>query len=451
MRQKIPLLLSGLAVLILLAVGLSFVPSIHGKIVARVYLLRDSLVYAIHPPQEVAFVPTQQGLLATLTGEPSDIPTSTALPTDVATSTPTPTPLPSSQILSNVPYVGQCNRWNYCGPANLAMALQYWGWKGTPDDIATVIKPGENNSSLDFIQRGHSDVNVMPYEMVDFVNDHTSYKALYRYGGDLTLLKRMIVAGFPVITENGLVSRDSFTGNTAWSGHFAFATGYDDSQQTITWQDSYGNLCVGDPDQIYKAGHNVPAKYSDYVGLWRDFDFVFLVVYPADRETDVTAALGPWADPNWAAQHALDMSNQDIQTLTGDDLFFAYFNKGTSLTALFRYGEAAQAYDYAYSNVYPNLPNNSHLPFRIMWYQTGPYWAYYYTSRYQDVINLADTNLTNRINPPETLEESLYWRAMAEYQLGQTGAAVADIQKAYYYNKNMQAIQAAMQQWGVSP
>jgi len=107
MRKKIPLLLSGLAVLILLAVGLYFVPSIHGKIAARLYLLRDTLIYAIHPPKELAFVPTQQGLLATITGEPSDTPTSTPLPTDVATSTPTTTPLPSSDILSNVPFVGQ--------------------------------------------------------------------------------------------------------------------------------------------------------------------------------------------------------------------------------------------------------------------------------------------------------------------------------------------------------
>ena len=44
----------------------------------------------------------------------------------------------------------------------------------------------------------------MPYEMVDFVNEHTTYKAMFRYGGDLDLLKRLIAAGFPVITEKGI-------------------------------------------------------------------------------------------------------------------------------------------------------------------------------------------------------------------------------------------------------
>jgi tetratricopeptide (TPR) repeat protein len=450
MRKKILIVISGLAVLLVAAVGLYSLPPIRSRLAPRLDLLRIGIIYAVHPPQDVVFVPTQQAMLTTVpttTVQPASSPTPTTVPVDIATPTPSTTPLPSSNILSNVPYVDQCNRWNYCGPANLAMALKYWGWNGTRDDIAAAIKPGEDDPNLDFIQRGHSDVNVMPYEMVDYVNDNTSLKAYYAYGGDLTLLKRLISAGFPVITENGLVSRDS-AGHTAWSGHFAFATGYDDATQTITWQDSYPNLCQGN---TYQHGHNVPAKYSDYVGLWRDFDYVFIIIYPADKETEATAALGPWSDPNWAAQHALDMADQDIQTLSGDDLFFAYFNKGTSLAALFRYGEAAQAYDYAYLTLYPNLPEDKYRPYRIMWYQTGPYWAYFYTSRYQDVIKLADNNLTNQIFPPETLEESLYWRALAESQLGQYGTAIEDIKKAHYYNKNMQVVLQVMQEWGVSP
>jgi len=93
-------------------------------------------------------------------------------------------------ILANFPYVDQMNRYNYCGPANLAMALEYWGWTGIPgslleprDQIATVVKPGENDPSKNFIDRGNTDVNVMPYELVDFVNIDTPYKALFRYGG----------------------------------------------------------------------------------------------------------------------------------------------------------------------------------------------------------------------------------------------------------------------------
>jgi hypothetical protein len=28
-------------------------------------------------------------------------------------------------------------RYNYCGPANLTMALEYWGWKGDPTSNLT--------------------------------------------------------------------------------------------------------------------------------------------------------------------------------------------------------------------------------------------------------------------------------------------------------------------------
>ncbi len=446
MHSRITKFLLGLAVFVLTAVGLYFIPPIRQRLAPRLDNLRARLVYAIRPPQNVVFVPTQQALLATSTASPAPTSTLTALATQIVTATSTSLPLPGRVILSDIPYVDQCNRWNYCGPANLAMALQYWGWKGTRDVIAAVVKPGANDPSLDFIQAGHSDVGVMPYELVDYVNDHTQYRALYRYGGNLDLLRHLIATGFPVITENGLISRDS-TGHTAWAGHFAFATGYDDSAQSLIWQDSYPNACQGD---TYKLGHNVASKYEDFLELWRDFDYVFIVVYPADRETDLLNALGPWSDYNWAAQNALDTNNQEIQTLSGDDLFFAYFDKGTSLVALFEYGEAAVAYDYAYGSLYPALPKDTHLPYRVMWYQTGPYWAYYYTSRYQDVIDLANSNLET-LSAPETLEESLYWRAMGEYQLKEYGAAVADIKQAYYYNKNMQAILSVIQQWGVSP
>ena len=58
--------------------------------------------------------------------------------------------------------------------------------------------------SMDFIERSQTDVNVMAYELVDYVNDYTSLKALWRVGGDLELLKRLIAAGFPVIAEKGI-------------------------------------------------------------------------------------------------------------------------------------------------------------------------------------------------------------------------------------------------------
>ncbi len=60
----------------------------------------------------------------------------------------TATPLPERVILDGVVYVDQRERWNYCGPANLAMALNFWGWPGDRDDVARVVKPGINDPDL---------------------------------------------------------------------------------------------------------------------------------------------------------------------------------------------------------------------------------------------------------------------------------------------------------------
>jgi hypothetical protein len=66
--------------------------------------------------------------------------------------------------------------------------------------------------------------------------------------------------------------------------------------------------------------------------------------------------------------------------LTGIDQFLAWFNKGTRYSLLTDYGQGAQAYDQAFT-LYNAIPEKDR-PYRIMWYQTGPYKAYFYTSRY---------------------------------------------------------------------
>ena len=467
MLKRIPRVLQillGLAVLVLLAIGLYFVPPVHAKLAWRVNYLRESIIYFFHPPQNVTFQPSglsqptpTVGVTPTISATDTPMPAPTQLDTD--TPTITSTPVPGSVILAKVPFVDQMGRYNYCGPANLTMTLEYWGWKGDPtsnlaprDQVAAVIKPGENNPDLNFVDRGQSDVNVMPYEMVDFVNQNTTYKALFRYGGDLDLLKRLIAAGFPVITEKGIYEPLLPENTVQWGGHYALTTGYDDVKKEFTWQDSYIPL----PTSV---GKNTKTSYDDYLSGWRSFDYVFIVVYPADHETELDQVLGPWADQYWAAQHALDIANQEIQsqTLTGNDLFFAMFNQVTSYVSLQNpdYGKAGAAYDQAntyYNNqlIQIDKSNNVPLPYRIMWYETAPYYAYYFTGRYQDVINLAEVNL-NKIMATRSLEESWVWEARAEYALGNYDTAYADMRKALYYHPGFQPALDMFALWGISP
>jgi len=85
----------------------------------------------------------------------------------------------------------------------------------------------------------------------------------------------------------------------------------------------------------------------------------------------------------------------------------------------------------------------------MMWYQTGPYKAYFYSARYQDVIDLANVTLKTISDP--TLEETLYWRGMAEQAVGQTNAAIADLQQANHLNPKMAVIIQALENLGLTP
>jgi len=415
--------------------------------------LRARIKYALNPPDEAVFIPQEQvapivaATLEALTPTPEALPSPTptppppgptGTPLPSATLTQTPTPPPAQVVLDGVVYVDQHNRWNYCGPANLTMALNFWGWPGTRDDVAAIVKPGIDDPDLDFIQRGKFDKNVMPYEMANFVTDHTEYNALVRSGGDIDLVKRLIAAGFPVLVEKGYYEAD-YTGKIAWMGHYLFTTGYDDDQGVFTVQDAY-----------LKPGKDMQVDYQTYIEGWRSFNYIFMLVYPPDKEAQVMELLGPWADPAWADQNALEIAEAETQTQEGIDQFFAWFNKGSSQVNLLRYDDAAQSFDQAFA-LYSQLGDDENQrPYRILWYQTGPYWAYFYTGRYQDTINLANTTLNETISEP-TLEESLYWRGQAYLALGQTDDAIADFLETVRLNPNFGPGLAMLSQLGVNP
>lgn len=376
--------------------------------------------YSLNPPEQAVFVPeagseigesvvTPFAPSATLppiitpTQTPTEVgPTPTPEPT--ATATPVPTPLPVAITLQGVRYEDQHGKWSYCAPANLSMLLSYWDWEGDRDVTGPYLKPYDR------------DKNVMPYEMENFVEEQTDFGSIVRVNGTLDLLKTFLAEGFPVLIESGLYERD-FHGVITWMGHYQVLTGYNDQGEYFLAQDSYRTPNMKVPsDELYDG--------------WRAFDFAYLVIYPPEREAEVMAILGPDADEEQNYRAALGRAGEDILTQEGMQLFFAYFNRGSNLVKLQDYFGAAQAYDQAFAH-YADLPENER-PWRMMWYQTGPYFAYFYSGRYQDVINLADNTLEVMSEP--ILEETYYWRAQAKWALGDANGAVEDFRKSLEYH-----------------
>jgi tetratricopeptide (TPR) repeat protein len=310
------------------------------------------------------------------------------------------------------------------------MNLSYYKWGQTQNETAAYLKPNPR------------DKNVMPYEMVNFVNEQTNYRALSRMGGDLQTLKSLVGAGFPVMVEKGFEPEN--LKKEGWMGHFNLVIGYDDAKQVFITQDSY--LLVHEENKYTLPGFTV--TYKDMEKNWRAFNFVFLVVYPPEKQNDVLNAIGPLADETQAYQSAYQRAMQETVSLTDPrDVFFAWYNVGTSLVNLQDYTGAARAYDTAYE-VYPNIATVSR-PWRMLWYQTGPYYAYYYSGRFPDVISLADHTLENSSEP--IMEESYHWRALAELALGDRDAAVADFRLALKYHAGFGPSLFQLQQLGEAP
>jgi hypothetical protein len=396
------------ALLVLAAFTFYNQPPVRERLEWRVEALQARIKYAISPPQEVIFIPREQNVelpppsVNVIAPQVSPTQTenviaSTDEPEPTVTPTITPTPVPAHIQLAGVRHEYQT--WNNCGPATLSMALSYWGWEGDQREVAAYTKPNPR------------DKNVSPDELAAFVLEQTEFEVAVRVGGIIQLLKELLAAGFPVMVEKGIEQEDG------WLGHYVLVTGYDDGNRIFTLMDS-----LRGPDQVL--------DYDVMESQWHAFNYTYLVIYPPDREVQVVDLLGIQTDVVTNYQSATQRAWEQLSILSGRDLYFAWFNYGTNLVALQDYERAAAAYDQAFA-LYPTLPLQER-PWRMLWYQFGPYLAYYYTERYQDVIDLATTTL-NAMSEP-VLEESYFWRAMARKALGDREAAFKDFRTSLSHN-----------------
>jgi hypothetical protein len=204
-------------------------------------------------------------------------------------------------------------------------------------------------------------------------------------------------------------------------GHYQVVTGYDDATSRFTVQDSY-------------KGPNLSIAYDDMQRDWRAFNYTYIVIYPPAQRQTILDILGLIAYDNYMNKAAEQRAQDETTRLSGRDLYFALFNLGASRVAVGDYTGAAQAYDSAFAN-YEKIPE-AERPWRMLWYQTGPYYAYYFTGRYSDVISLATTTLDAMKDP--ILEESYFWRARAELALAAPEDAIADFQECLVVHPGFQ-------------
>jgi hypothetical protein len=363
-------------------------------------------------PMVATIAPTATPILATSEATPIlNTPTTQAI---IATPVVTPTQVSQTTSQSVVNAIPSSERivgfrheqqtWNNCGPATLTTALSYFGWTRDQEYAKNILRPNRE------------DKNVGPDELVNFVNTQTQIKAIARMGGNLQILKTLIANRFPVIVERGIMF-EAYD----WVGHYQLLVAYDDGQGQFYAYDSF--LGTGAAEQ------GVPVPYQQLDEDWRAFNRTFLVVYNPADEGLLKTLLGDLFDPLKAAEIAFNTAQAETRKNPQDA--FAWFNMGSSLVALNDFQRAANAFDQARRYI---------LPWRLTWYEYGPFIAYFNVGRFDDVLSLADVNLINA----QELEETYYWRGKVYAAQGDIAKASSEFQRALGYNPNYQAARDAL-------
>lgn len=336
-------------------------------------------------------------------------------PTAEPTAMPTTVPVPVSARIGTV--VHQFQTWNNCGPATLAMALSYFNILEDQEQTASILKPDPE------------DRNVSPYEIEDYVNNQTSLSALSRTNGDIELLRQLLASGFPVIIELGLDPPGEYRW-MGWYGHYLLVVAYDDREGQVWVYDSwFGTSEV--PGENANADGRVIA-YDELDAYWRQFGRNYIVLYENQRQSAVTAIVGEAMDDEVMWRAALERAKEELSV--DADNAFLWFNLGTAFNTLGDHESATAAFDQARA---------IGLPWRMLWYQFGPYQAYYQVGRYEDVVLLANATLMDR----PYFEESYYYRGLAMAALGNDEQAHTDLEKAVRRNPNFSPAVEALAQF----
>jgi tetratricopeptide (TPR) repeat protein len=227
-----------------------------------------------------------------------------------------------------------------------------------------------------------------------------------RVQGDTNRLKALLAAGIPVLVETWYEPKPN-----DGMGHYRLIVGYDDAGKYWIAYDSYDSHGIkrGDPYQ------GIRLDYKSFDQLWKVFNRTYIPIYDEGRAAAVEAVLG--ADMDTQAMHERSLARNLAAVKANPKDNFAWFNAGSDYVALGNYEAAAKAYDTA---------RRLKLPWRMLWYQFGPFEAYYNVGRHKEVISLADATIKTAVND----EELFYWKGLAQQALGDIAAAKASLSQA---------------------
>ncbi|MGQ9889546.1 MAG: tetratricopeptide repeat protein [Aggregatilineales bacterium] len=295
-------------------------------------------------------------------------------------------------------------QYNRCAAAALAIHLSYFeSWQGSYDQVIAALNPHEE------------DVSVRMDEMAAYARAQ-GLSALVRTGGTLETVRALINAGFPLLVENV-----HYEGPNDWMSHNWVLMGYDDAAGVVL---AYDPRLGAGPNGLGR-----PMPYAEFEAGWKPFGRNYLLLFEPANAARVQAALGDHWDAAANAEWTLAQAQAEIAADPDDA--FALFNAGTALVTLERYAEAAPLFDRALE---------IGLPWRMLWYQYGPFEAYLRTGRYDGALALVERVL--RTTPG--VEEMYYYAGRAYEGLGNVERAAANYRAALWRNRYYAEAEAAL-------
>jgi hypothetical protein len=308
--------------------------------------------------------------------------------------------LPLSKELEDGYFISQT--FNNCGPSALSMDFSFYGLHVSQETLADDLRPTHNETGK------NDDKSTTPEEIVAEIQKY-GFTAYYRPNGSIQLLKDFIANGIPVITRTLFIPTEDF-------GHYRVIKGYNDSTGQIIDEDGF-------------QGPEVKYSYADFMSLWQDYNYEYIVIVPAGKQQLVQSIIGEDVSTTTAWQNAKDVARAQLAADPSD--FHAGFNISVADYYLGNYTGSVKEFESV----------ESHLPQHTLWYQMEPIESYFELGNYSKVFSLASNILTNG---DPVYPELLVLEGQAYQKQGNDTQAKALYQLALVYNKNLVVAQKAL-------
>jgi tetratricopeptide (TPR) repeat protein len=308
--------------------------------------------------------------------------------------------IPRNKTLKNDYYVFQT--YNNCGPATLSLALSYFNIHKTQEELAQDLRPYQN-------EFGDNDDKSVTFDELAHKAQEYNMLTYHRPQGNIALIKQFIANDIPVLTRTWLNADEDI-------GHYRLIKGYNDGTETIIQDDTY-------------QGKNLEYSYKDFNQLWEKFDYEYLVLVPKGKEALARSIIGKNLDEKYAWEET-KKSNQ--KALHNDpNNIYKRFNLSIAYYHLHDYKKSIEEFEKI----------EAQLPWRTLWYQSEPIYAYFKVGNYEKVLSLTETILNNQ---NRAFSELYMLRGKIYQKRGEINLAKQEYENAFFYNHNLKQAQEAL-------